>query len=56
MAPKRTDYFFFFGVEKVCMVSKDTLYRNMTGFSPGLKRIGSKEEIEGMLKLNGFLL
>lgn len=29
------------------MVSKDTLHRDMTGFSPGLERIGSEEEIEG---------
>lgn len=45
MAPKRTD-FFFFGLEKVCIFSNDTFYRDMTGFSPGLKCIGSEEEIE----------
>lgn len=33
-------------VEKVCLVSKDTLYRDMTGFSPGLKCVESEEEIE----------
>lgn len=37
---------FFFGLEKVCIFSNDPFYRDMTGFSLGLKCIGSEEEIE----------